>query len=267
MKSRQKFAILALILTNLCLSLPFTDWAGAAEAPKNISLELPSREEAEGEDRGEILEDKYQEMLQEITISPEAAVVVENIKNVVAELQDLTAEICQTQYKGKRAEETQVVGKLWLAVTPKLVARLELYEPSALRGQIIVVDEEVMQARFYTPVTNQITVQNLKDIGEEALSVLEITDPASFFDFAQFEVIVLESLPQKDSTHYLLQVSGLEGKVQLVRVASDTWLPYEIAEVAEGTLTGKLELKNAVLNQSLDLEFIRNLPDVKEFYL
>ncbi|HHY10426.1 MAG TPA: hypothetical protein GX528_07655 [Firmicutes bacterium] len=257
MKSFQRLPTAAAVLIVFLAVFLFPLWAAA----KTIEPEPRAEEEAVD------FAAKYEEILGEITISEEASQVVDKIKQAVTELQDLTADVCQTQYKGSQERSEKVEGKLAISLVEHLVARLEFSAPSALRGQIIVIDQEKNEARSYMPVTNQITVQGLEGMGEEALSFLDVTDVATLFDFTQYEVVVLESIEKDGLWDYSLQVSGYEDQVLQVRVKSDSWVPYEILEFSGGKLKGKLELRNAVFNQALSRDEIRGLPDVKEFRL
>lgn len=257
MKSSQKLSIATMIFIVFLLVALSAVEGGA----KKIQLGQPSKE------RQDNFEVKYEEILEEITISSKASQVVEKIKETIMGLTDLTADVYQTQYKGDRERSEKVEGKLAIRLGESLVGRLEFRAPSALRGQIIVIDQEQGEARSYMPVTNQITVQGLEGMGEEALSFLDITDVATLFDFTQYEVLVLESVEKEGVCDYLLQVFCPEDQILHVRVKSDSWVPYEILEFAGQNLKGKLELKNTIFNRGLCGEEIRSLPQVKEFRL
>ncbi|NLJ81483.1 MAG: hypothetical protein GX335_10750 [Firmicutes bacterium] len=266
MKSCGKISVSVVVLIHFLILFLLSGIGGAEGAPKKISLDLSPRPEPETGERAETLEEKYQEALDEIEISEEAAYVVENIKNALTELQDLEADVYKVEQRGTRSEEAR--GKLMVNFAQRLVARLEMQAPSALRGQIIVMDEEKAEAHIYMPVNNQINVLSLKDMGEEALSSLnEMIDLATLFDFSRYQVSLLSSSKKDGVNEYLLYVSGFEDQTQEVLVRDDTWIPCEILVFKDGQLTGKLELKNVVLNQLLDLETIRDLPDVKKFHL
>ncbi len=251
--------ILILLFTFLLLSSFPVGAAEDVETPKKIDLNWkpnPTVEEAV-----ESIEELYQELLDEVQISEEASCVVGSISEVIKNLQDLSADIEVTQYKRERADKA--TGRLMVSAVHK-AARLELYSPSALRGQIILADQGNMEVRIYMPVTNEIAIQSMSDMGEEAAAYINVTDVSTLFDFSQYAVEVLESFTIDEIHHYLLQITGYDNQVQYVRVASDTWIPYEITVYEDGLLVGELLFVNVKLDQSLTEEEIRLLPKAKE---
>lgn len=257
-KAKGRYFGIILILFVLFLS----STVGAAEGvetPKKLNLNLESSPTVE--EAVESIEKLYQELLDEVHISEEASQVVKSISETISGLQDLSADIEVTQYKGERADK--VTGHLMVSAVHK-AARLEFNSPSALRGQIILADQGNMEVRVYMPVTNEIVIQSMSDMGEEAAAYINVTDVSTLFDFSQYAVEVLESSTIDEVQHYLLQITGYDDQVQYVRVGSDTWIPYEITVYEDGLLFGELLFINAKLDQSFTEEEIKQLPKAKE---
>lgn len=237
--------------------------AEAEPKPINIDLSVPRPERPE--EAEDVLEEKYQEILAEVTISEEAKLVAENIKNLVTTLRDLTFDATIVQIKGERSD--RLVFTAMLGIDQKLV-RIEFLEPSALRGQIAVIDQEEMEAKIFQPVTNQIAVRGLEDMSKEALSALNVAeDLTSYFDFTQYEIVVLETAEYNGVSEYFLQIDSAEKEALQLRVRDDTWFPSEIVVFESGVLTGKMVFENVVFNPGLEQENLQKLPKVKEIRL
>ncbi|NMA60688.1 MAG: hypothetical protein GX956_02240 [Firmicutes bacterium] len=264
MKNFWKSSILHIGLIASCAVLRLATPIYAEELPKslNLNLNLPPLQVEEGQET-DVIEEKYREILGEISISSEAVEVVDKIKDQVLEVKTITLDFVATQVKGKRTE--QVAGKLSAGVEHKL-ARAEFSVPSELRGYIIVVDQEKMETKTFQPVTNQIMVQALEDMSKEALSALSVADVTSYFDFTIYDVELLESIERDGGVwEYLLQVEGWkEQDLVKVKVRSDTWIPHEILLYEDQVFMGKLEFSNVVLNVDLSSEQLKDLPKVKE---
>lgn len=258
-KSGTIYALISLLLISAFVQITY-----AEEAPKQIQLDL-SKSPLQPKQEGDLLNEKYEEVMREISISEEAAMVVDNIKQAVEKVRDLSAEVLISQVRGQRNET--VIFHLSGSMENK-VARLEFLEPSSLRGMISVADQASMELRIFQPVINMITVQTLEDASKEALSALNVaqvtTELTSYFDFSLYHVEVLDVEELDGVSDYLLEVDAPDEQVWQVRVKDDSWIPHEIIVYEEGTLLGKMCLSEVVLNQDLSLELLTELPDVKE---
>lgn len=245
----------------LFLLLTVVGQVGAQGLPKSLNLDLKLPQEIETEEQ-DIFEEKYREILEEISITPEAVEIVEQIKEQVTGVQSVTLGFVVTQIRGKRTE--QVVGKLAAGLEQKL-ARVEFSTPDALRGYIMVVDQEKMETRTFRPVVNQITVQALEDMSKEAFSALSVADVTSYFDFTIYDVELISSDLQDGVCEYLLQVEGWKDQdLVQVKVKDDTWIPSELLLFEKGVFVGKVEFTNVILNGEVTAEELKNLPKVKE---
>ena len=226
----EHFAIILILFFSFLLLSSFPVGA-AEEVETSKKIDLNWKPNPTVEEAVESIEKLYQELLDEVHISEEASQVVKNISETISSLQDLLADIEVTQYKRDRADKA--TGRLMVSAVHK-AARLELRSPSALRGQIILADQGNMEVRIYMPVTNEIAIQSMSDMGEEAAAYINVTDVGNLFDFSQYAVEMLESFAVDEVHHYLLQITGYDNQVQYVRVGSDTWIPYEITVYEDG---------------------------------
>lgn len=235
---------------------------GAEEVQKSLNLNLTIPPHKEGENqKPDPISEKYNEVMQEIVISEEASEVVDQIKDVIMAIKDISMDILITQMKGLRNDQGLV--SVQASVEGK-VARIEFLEPSALRGHIMVADQTKMETRMYRPINNQIVVQTLEDVSKEALSALSIAQLTTYFDFTQYEVEMVESVEQDGVMEYLLEVNALDNQLWYVRVRSDSWIPHEVSVIEEDTLLGVMTLSNVLINPGLSLDKITKLPEVKE---
>lgn len=258
MKQFSKAFGAALILTSIfVLSFSFV-LVSAGETSKTIQVDLskPPQPAAQSDPFNE----KYEEVLSELSISEEAAQVVEQIKGVVEGLSDLGAQVCITEIRDRRNEEVRV--NLLVSVEHKL-ARLEFAEPSALRGMIVVADQEEMELRIFQPVVNMITIQTMEDASKEALSALNLSQVTSYFDFSQYNVELLEVEELEGVTTYLLAVDAPDEQIWQVRVSDDSWIPHQITVYEGEVLLGTMTLTQVVTDQGLSEEDLADLPDVK----
>lgn len=204
-----------------------------------------------------------------ITVSPVFAgnsitvdEILEYSQQAVMEIEDIQADVDITQHTNKRANKT--VAKLQASVVHQ-VARVELSEPSALRGQIIVADQADMKVRIYMPIADSIMVQSIEAMAEDQGFTGDLLDVTSLFDFSDYSVSLLEVIETEEAaTTYLLQVEGFDEYTQKVYVTSDTWLPNKIEIYEDNTLTGVLKLDNLQINKDLAVEQLRALPKVRE---
>lgn len=262
MKNLRKSFLIHTNLFALLLGLTLTGPIWAEELPKSLNLDLSQPPKVETEEDKDLFEEKYQEILEEISISAEAKEIVEQIKEQVTNVGSVSLEFLVTQVKGKRTE--RVAGKLSACLEHKL-ARVEFFTPDALRGYIMVIDQEKMETKTFRPVVNQITVQALEDMSKEAFSALSVADVTSYFDFTIYDVELLESVEEDGVWEYLLQVEGWkEQDLVQVKVQSDNWIPSELLLFEEEVFMGKVEFTNVVLNAELTLEQLKDLPKVKE---
>ncbi len=250
--------IYTLILVLVVVVVAFPGMAQADSLPGTLQLDLSQPSKGKGQDDDPVME-KYHEVMREISISDEAAEVVENIKNVLEGVQGATMDVEITEIRGQRIERAFVH---LLASIEHKIARVEILEPSAMRGQILVADQELMEVRVYSPVNNQIAVRGLEDASKEVLSTLSIADLNTFFDFSEYAVEILEIVETEGVSTYLLQVQAVD-EVLHVRVSSDTWFPHEIC-VVEGDAPGTMTISNVVLDPELSAEELSDLPIAKE---
>lgn len=261
MKRYIRISIAALILICFFVILSFSIPVLGGGLPNSLNLDLSKPPQKEDEVKDPVL-DKYNEVMREISISDEAAQVVEQIKDAVQDVKDLTMDVLITEIRGQRNE--QVFVRL-LASVEKMVARAVFLEPSALRGIILVADQGKMETRTFKPVNNQIVIQTLEDVSKEALSAMNVGQQFNtYFDFSEYAVEVLEVVEKDGISDYLLQVKAINNQDWNVRVQSDTWIPYEIAIFEADVAIGKMNLSDVVLDPNLDLEKLMELPKVKE---
>ncbi len=257
---RYSTSISALIL--VCLMIMglgfFSSLVFGSSLPGTIHLDLNQPPTCEKVVEDPVLE-KYNEVMKEITISAEAAEVVENIKSAIEGVKSVTMEVDVTEIRGQRIER---IFLYLLASIEHQIARIEFIEPSAMRGQILVAEQEKMEVRIYQPINNQIAVRGLEDASKEVLSTLSIADLNTFFDFSEYSVDVLEVVEAEGVSTYLLQVETTD-EVLHVRVSSDTWFPHQIV-VVEGEPPGTMLITNVVLDPDLSAEELTNLPKAKE---
>ena len=233
----------------------------ASSLPGTIHLDLNQPPLSEPEKKDPVQE-KYDEVMSEIQISDEAAEVVENIKGAVEGVQSFTMDVDVAEIRGQRIERVFVH---LLASVEHKIARIEFLEPSAMRGQILVADQEKMEVRIYQPINNQIAVRGLEDASNEVLSTLSVADLNTFFDFSEYAVEVLDVDEKDEVCTYKLQVSANE-EVWHVSVNSDTWFPHEIV-VVEGDVPGTMSISNVVFDAELTAEELAQLPKAKEVRL
>ncbi|NMB20989.1 MAG: hypothetical protein GX979_08975 [Firmicutes bacterium] len=248
----------SLIYTALILVFVLSSLVSAMSLPGTIQLDLSQPPAAEEKEKDPVLE-KYHEVMSEISISDEAAEVVENIRKAVEGIKTITMDVEVTEIRGQRLERVLVH---LLASVEDVIARIEFLEPSAMRGQILVAEQEKMEVRIYQPINNQIAVRGLEDASKEVLSTLSIADLNTFFDFSEYTVEVLDATETDGVTAYRLEVLT-EDEVLHVSVKSDTWFPHEIA-VVEGEPPGTLVISNVVIDPDLSSETLTNLPKAKE---
>lgn len=257
-----------LALITIILTLGFANPSlanGTIGKSGSINLTLPGENQGNnlikpGEEQ-DLFNEKYDEVLNEISISEEAVFVVEQIKNVVLDVETVEMNIVINEIKGQHNEEVLV--KLAASVNEQ-VGRIEFLAPSALRGHIVVANQKKMETKMFRPVVNQITVQTLEDISKEALSAMSVADLTSYFDFTQYDVAILETKEIEDVTDYLIHVLADDNEEWQVRVQSDSWIPYEITVLEHGVVIGKMTFSELTLNSELTLEELTLLPKVKE---
>jgi outer membrane lipoprotein-sorting protein len=249
------------IMASSTLAL-FSGVALAEDSPKKIQFNLNQPPVVEEEP--DAFTEKYEKVMSEISISDEAAEVVNQIKDVVEDIEDLCVDIAITEMRERRNEE--VLLHLKVSVEHKL-ARLEFQGPSAVRGVIVVADQANMEVHTFQPVTNVILIRGLEDASKEALTALsmgqDLTQLTSYLDFSQYQVEILEKAEQEGITDYLLKVDAPEDETWYVRVKDDSWFPHEISVYKEGILQGTMNLSGVVLNPGLSVEEISSLPNAK----
>jgi outer membrane lipoprotein-sorting protein len=260
---KYRLGLSAALIVFLTALISCSALASAEDSPtKTIQLNLNQPQVEEEPDN---FSEKYQQVMQEITISEEAAAVVDQIKAAVEDLKDLAVDINITEIRERRNEE--VVLHLMVSIEHKL-ARIEFNEPSAVRGMILVANQAEMQVHIFQPVTNVIVVRGLEDASKEALVALSIgqdlTQLTSYFDFSQYNVDILDKVELEGGvTDYLLQVDAPEEEIWYVRVRDDSWFPHEISVYEGEVLQGTMRLSNVELDPGLSVEEITCLPDAK----
>lgn len=265
MRNEPKRYVIIVLLILLISSLGAKPSVFAEKEHKPITIDLDTPRSKEPEQEDDALEEKYREILAEVTISEEAELVAENIKDTITTLRDLTFNATIVQIKGGRSDSLSLAGKFGIE---QGLARVEFLQPSALRGQIAVIDQEKMEAKIFQPVTNQIAVRGLEDMSKEALSALNVAqDITSYFDFTQYEIVVLETTEYNGINEYFLQVDSGDEDILQIRVREDTWFPSEIVVFEDGVRTGSITFQDVVFNPGLDREDLQNLPKVKEVRL
>jgi len=260
MKYSSKLSAALILVVFLVLS--FSVLVGAEDLPKPVQIKVNPLLDSEQEK--ETFDEKYKQAMSEISISEEAAAVVDSIKAVVEGIEDLSLDISITEMRERRNEE--VCLQLKLSVEHRL-ARIEFKAPSAVRGMIMVADQEKMEVRTFQPVTNIILVRGLDDASKEALASLslgqDLTQFSSYLDFSQYNVEILEKSELEGVTDFLLEVDAPGEEVWYVRVKDDSWFPHEISVYKEDVLQGTMSLSNVVTNPGLSVEDLANLPDAK----
>jgi outer membrane lipoprotein-sorting protein len=260
MKYSSKLSAALILVVFLVLS--FSVLVGAEDLPKPVQIKVNPLLDSEQET--ETFDEKYKQAMSEISISEEAAAVVDSIKAVVEGIEDLSLDISITEMRERRNEE--VCLQLKLSVEHRL-ARIEFKAPSAVRGMIMVADQEKMEVRTFQPVTNIILVRGLDDASKEALASLslgqDLTQFSSYLDFSQYNVEILEKSELEGVTDFLLEVDAPGEEVWYVRVKDDSWFPHEISVYKEDVLQGTMSLSNVVTNPGLSVEDLANLPDAK----
>lgn len=253
------YAFLSKIAVTFVLIIVSFQGLGLAETPSgtlHLDLSTPPSKQTEKEDP--ILE-KYNEVMSEIAISDEAAQIVDNIKDKIQGINSVCMDVSISEIRGQRIEKVDIY---LLASLEHEIARIEFLEPSAMRGQILVAEQQKMEVRVYQPVNNQIAVRGLEDASKEVLSTLSIADLTNFFDFSQYTVEVLETTEAEGISTYLLQVEA-EDEIWHVAVQSDSWFPHEIA-VIKGEVPGTMVISNVVFDPEPTVEELVNLPKAKE---
>lgn len=261
---KNRFKLCAALILNIIFIISAVSLLAFADAPRTIHLDL-SQPPQQYESKDDPFTEKYKEVMEEIVISEEAALVVNQIKLAAEDVNDLSMDVQISEIRGHRNEV--VVFHILGSVEHK-AARVEFRQPSHFRGLIMVADQEKMELRTFQPVVNMITVQTLEDASKEALSALNIaqitTELTSYFDFTQYHVEVLEVVKEEGLTNYLLEVDAPDDQIWQVWVKDDNWIPHEIVVYEEEVLLGHLRLSNLSINPEVSLEEITELPKVKE---
>ena len=143
--------------------------------------------------------------------------------------------------------------------------RLELKEPSVLRGQIIVADQETLEVKMYLPIADQIMVRDVESMGQEAGIPLDMDNLGALFDFYDYDVEIRDVLNSDDGYTYVLEVTGIEDQTQFIWLRDSDWVPYMIEVFEDDVLIGTLRLDNVVFDQSFNREELASLPDVRIF--
>ena len=252
----------AALIFAVIIFLSFSSMVSAGNPAKTFQLNLSLPQESKEEP--DPFTEKYEEVMREIAISDEAAEVVDCIKSAVEDVQDLTLDITVTEIRDRRNEE--VVLHMQVSVEHRL-GRAEFAEPSAVRGMIVLADQENLEVWVFQPVTNVIVVRGMEDASKEAMAALSIgqnmAQLTDYFDFSEYNVEIIEKTELEGVTDYLLKVDAPEDEVWYVRVKDDSWFPHEITVYEGETLQGTMQLSNVVLNPGISVEEIRSLPDVK----
>jgi len=240
-------------------------FAGDEEAPARVTLKLPELKLNEQLEE-EVKQFDLEAALAAVDMDEDAAYVVEQVNQALSQLKDITADVEVIENRSERQEVVEL--KFTASLAHKMV-RMEFYRPSALKGQIYVADQKAMEVRMYMPVNNQIAVQRIEDMSNQAASALNVTDldMERLFDFSRYEVAVVEAVETEGITTYTLRLTGFENQVQYVEVSSATFIPHKVTVYEGDSLMGTLTFRNVVLNQDLPPEAIAQLPAAKEVRL
>ncbi len=240
-------------------------FAGEMEKPATITLKLPEVKLSDALEE-DVKQFDIEAVLEEIEMDEDAYYVVDQINQAISQLRDIVADVELVENRGERQE---VVTLRFTASLVHKMVRMEFFQPSALKGQIYVADQKAMEVRMYMPVNNQIAVQRIEDLSNEAANALSITDLdlERLFDFSRYEVALVEAVEHDGVITYTLRLTGFEDQVQYVEVRSDTFIPHKILVYENDALLGSLTFKDMVLDQDLSAEAIAQLPAAKEVRL
>ena len=118
MKYSSKLSAALILVVFLVLS--FSVLVGAEDLPKPVQIKVNPLLDSEQET--ETFDEKYKQAMSEISISEEAAAVVDSIKAVVEGIEDLSLDISITEMRERRNEE--VCLQLKLSVEHRLAHRV-----------------------------------------------------------------------------------------------------------------------------------------------
>lgn len=177
-------------------------------------------------------------------------------------VQDISADLEIKELQNGRTVRT--TGNLKVSQALGLL-RLELYEPSVLRGQVIVADEESLEVKVFLPIADQIMVRDLESMGAEAGIQFDMDNLGSVFDFYDYDVVIQEVIEEEEGFVYVLRVTGFENQTQIVWLRQWDWIPFQIELYENDTLLGTLELTNVAVDQGYTREELTELPDVRIF--
>lgn len=198
--------------------------------------------------------------------------VLDNIAGAARELQDasllLTGKLVD-------ADGTEIALEIDMLLAPQeRLASAYIIQPDALADNQIVLDGEAVYS--YTFLTHQVTIFDSDD--PDALGGMLPADEDGAtanisFDLAQifagYEATITEVTEGENGLVYQINFSNLDPAAQILDVnatvpASD-WLPRRLVFIGnDGNVVAELNAENLVIDQGLDPEVIRQLPEDAE---
>ena len=188
--------------------------------------------------------------------------ILDRARDRALTIEDFTTDVEIVQVQGNRTVTTKAHMQ---ASQLYGIFRLELQEPSVLRGQIIVADQETLEIRMYLPIADQIMIRDVESLGEEAGIGLDMDNLGGVFDFYDYDLILKESELHEEGYVYALAMTGFEDQTQVFWVRDWDWVPFKIEVYEEEQWLGTLHLHNVVFDQELSRDQLAELPNVKTF--
>ncbi|HEY8424655.1 MAG TPA: hypothetical protein VIK73_01405 [Limnochordales bacterium] len=216
-----------------------------------------------------------------------AQAVLERMDAAARDLRDMSARLTleATDARGRRARSVLLVA----FIREPALARLEIREPSALSGQVYVLDGAAREMRLYLPVTHQIVVQRLDEatpapvapehllksvVDEQAEPSLRLvgTEQAGGTPLYVLEASIpsLGAAPGVDVNLPGMPVPSLgdipaDGGSVRIWVDGSSWLPIRfVVYDRRGGQRASLSLTEVRINQKLRPEELRRLPEDAE---
>ncbi len=188
--------------------------------------------------------------------------LIEHAQERAVTLKDFSADVEIVQKQQRRTVTTVA----FIQASQKWgLMRLELREPSVLRGQIIVADQETLEIKMYLPIADQIMIRDVESMGQEAGIPLDMDNLGAIFDFYDYDVEIKEVLNSEEGYTYVLEVTGIEEQTQRIWLRDSDWVPYQIEVYEDDVLLGTLTLRNVTFDQCFSREELAALPDVRVF--
>lgn len=198
--------------------------------------------------------------------------VLDNIASAARELHDasfmLTGKLVDV-------DGTEIALEIDMLIAPQeRLASAYIIQPDALADNQIVLDDGAVYS--YTFLTHQVTIFDADD--PDALGGMLPTDEDGTtanisFDlgqvFAGYDATITDIGEGEDGPVYQINFKNIDDTAQILDVdatvpASD-WLPRRLVFLGEaGNVVAELNAENLIIDQGLDLDFIRELPEDAE---